>query len=127
MQSTRTKEMKIPETLEECYSVLESELPQEEREKLKAMSSDSLYQLHFGLGRTIRNEFGLWGEGPLYDWFDAQGVDQPDQISEYILNGFWLYLNGLPSGFDEAREISDRKKRAVIEAELRKTFPDRYT
>jgi len=52
---------------------------------------------HHTVGRTIRNEFGLWkgagacpvDEAPLYYWFHRHGLRHPDDMSAIVLELAW--------------------------------------
>ena len=49
-----------PETVEQCYEILDKLLKPEDIAEIKAMSHDQVFTMHFGLGMWMRNNFGLW-------------------------------------------------------------------
>src|SRR5215212_2676940 len=51
---------------------------------------------HHGLGTRLRNEWGLWRTGPLYEHLYALGLRHPDDMSATILTSFWRRLHGQP-------------------------------
>jgi hypothetical protein len=55
----------------------------------------------FGLGMWMRNNWGLWREARLARWFNAQGIEHPDDMSGIILDSFWRHLNGQPLELSE--------------------------
>ena len=84
---------KLPATLDEALTELGRLL--NPRQTAIVRSSDSI-EWHDTLGRALRNCWGLWGDGPLGDWFDRQGVRHPDDISAIVLESFRRRLNGQP-------------------------------
>lgn len=54
--------------------------------------------LHHNLGRTVRNQWGLWAEdSELRDHMKKRfGVDHPDDISSMVMMCSWQKLNGKP-------------------------------
>lgn len=87
--------MKIPEPLEECFVELKKLLSKEQLEEFKSTKEDDLVgYYHFGLGMWIRNNWGLWSDSPLVQYFKGIGIDHPDSMSEIILTWFHRYLNG---------------------------------
>jgi hypothetical protein len=79
-----------PKTLEEAHQQLEKLFPQDELAKIDAMKSESeMIKYHFGLGMGMRNEWGLWGGGPLAKHMNKLGFHHPDDMSGVILETFW--------------------------------------
>lgn len=79
-----------PKTLEEAHQLLEKMLPKEELAKIDAMKTeDEMIEFHFGLGRGLRNGWGLWGGGPLAQHMNKLGFRHPDDMSGVILETFW--------------------------------------
>lgn len=85
--------MKVPETLEECFVELKKLLSEEELEEFKGAKEDDLAGSHFGLGAWIRNNWGLWHDSPLTQYFRGIGVDHPDDMLATILTSFHRHLN----------------------------------
>jgi len=54
-----------------------------------------------GLGMWMRNNWGLWGDSRLADWFAEKGIDHPDDMSTIILKSFWRRLNDRPIALSE--------------------------
>lgn len=60
-------------------------------------AADFSTKYHDTIGRTIRNEFGLWkgvsgcpvNEAPLYYWFHRRGLRHPDDMSTIVLELVW--------------------------------------
>ena len=68
---------------------------------MRVGTEDDMTQYHMGLGMWMRNNWGLWGGSRLAAWFNAQGINHPDDMSGIILDSFWRYLNGKPIKLDE--------------------------
>ena len=82
-----------PKTCDAAVQWLLDELPEAERDNLASTKSEDLILLHFGLGRGIRNNFGLWG-GNLALIEDCSGdpAKHPDDVSMIIIERLWLAL-----------------------------------
>lgn len=92
--------IKVPETLEEAFEILESfEGSIEFKTKPEKTATG---ELHFWLGRWIRNNWGLWsGEGKLYEWFADQGIKHADDMSGVILTSFHRHMNNKPLDIED--------------------------
>ena len=91
----------IPADLDACFKELIAMLAPELVEKMRAGTEDDMIQHHFGLGLWMRNNWGLWGGSHLAKWFNARGIEHPDDMSGIILDSFWRYLNKKPVQLDE--------------------------
>jgi len=93
--------IKVPNTLEECFEVLKQKLhPDDFKQFKEADEKEALAMAHHGLGRTIRNDWGLWtsvqdtGEvNELASYFLKLGLTHPDDMSGMILTSFHRHLN----------------------------------
>jgi hypothetical protein len=84
-----------PKTLEECFAYLDQSLNEETKNEIRQLSEvEVISNLHFTLGMKIRNEWGLWGEGELKQYFESKGIMHPDDMSTVILTSYIEYLNG---------------------------------
>ena len=99
--------MDKPSTLEECIKAFKDILsPQDQIEILK-MPHNKLIMMHHGLGRWIRNNWGLWEkESPLYQHMLALGFCHPDDMSQAIIVEYWCRLNNQPSQLQNDIKIS---------------------
>jgi len=89
VQATKA-EAPPPKTLEEAHQRLEKLFPKDELAKIDAMKSESeMIEYHRGLGMRMRNEWGLWGGGPLAQHMSKLGFHHPDDMSGVILETFW--------------------------------------
>lgn len=92
----------VPETLEECFVQLKDFLDEDPDGGAEFMGTDDqnedvTYMYHHGLGRWIRNNWGLWKqEGPLYDWLVQLGLHHADDMSCVLLKSFWRHLHDKP-------------------------------
>lgn len=82
----------VPKTLEEAFEELKKG---EGIEGFKNGSEESISQYHHGLGRFLRNEWGLWGnENELCQFFNSIGIKHADDRSGIILTSLHRHLNG---------------------------------
>jgi len=75
-----------PATYEAAVECLDKILPPEHQAALA--SPDGAINGHFGLGMVIRNNWGLWNGGRLFQSMQALGFRHPDDMSGAILEGF---------------------------------------
>jgi hypothetical protein len=81
-----------PETYEAALDCLDRFLPPTQQATLAA--PDGAIDAHFSLGMFIRNNWGLWREGPLFRTMYAMGFRHPDDMSGAILEGFAAHERG---------------------------------
>lgn len=87
--------MTPPKNLEECFIRLKEVLYLEEIEILR-QNLNAPIELHHSLGRWIRNNWGLWSDSELKEYFKNLGLSHPDDMSGLILKSFYRHLNNLP-------------------------------
>lgn len=92
--------MKIPKDLEECFVFLDGVLVAEDKE-VATNDSNFAVLVHHTLGRTLRNDWGLWGNSVLAKWFKEKGIEHADDMSEIILTSYHRYLNSKPIELEE--------------------------
>jgi len=83
--------LNYPKTVTEAVDILMHILPKEDLAKLKSRSETDLFDLHFGLGQWIRNNFGLWEEN--YELMHNCGAKNQDDASLFIIRALWKNLN----------------------------------
>ena len=100
--------MSTPTNLEECFQQLEKILSEEDRQMFieeDKTGEDMTIRFHSGLGRWIRNNWGLWAQsGPLYEQMKTLGLEHPDDMSGVILTSYWRSLHGRPLGIKQQVE-----------------------
>lgn len=82
-----TEEYKSPEEIAQIFF---SELEEKDKNLLKnnVKSAEDMIIYHFGVGRQIRNRFGLWKEDNPYTNLDGE-ENNPDEVSHRILERIW--------------------------------------
>ena len=95
----------IPKDLDDCFKELNKLLEPSVIEELKNGSEEDLSRYHFGLGMWIRNNWGVWGDSRLGDYFREMGIWHPDDMSSIILVSYWRHLNDRPIQLDEQVEF----------------------
>ena len=87
--------MSNPKNLEECYEALNSLLSKEDIEDLKSMpEKKAAAEAHHGIGRWLRNNWGLWGSSDIKDYFKSLGIWHADDMSGIIIDSYHRHLNG---------------------------------
>lgn len=79
----------VPKNLKQAVERLIETFSDHELRKITKLGA-----LHFGLGRWIRNNWGLWGGGELQSWFHEKGIRHADDMSGIILESFRRELRG---------------------------------
>ena len=90
------KSKPLPKTVEQAVNILFSELSLKEKTAIANMQKDNLTDLHFSLGRFIRNEFNLLTDNEeLMDscrlLLGKQDL-HPDDASSVIIESLWKNL-----------------------------------
>jgi hypothetical protein len=98
-----------PTTYEAALNCLDSVLPAEMQAQLAA--PDGSIEAHFGLGMWIRNNWGLWQQGPLYHSMTDFGLEHPDDMSGAILEGFAARERG--ESYDVAARAVENRAEAT--------------
>jgi hypothetical protein len=92
-----------PKSYETALDCLDAHLTQEIKTGLN--ETDGVAIAHFGLGMWIRNNWGLWKDGPLAADMRRLGFTHPDDMSATILEGLVARMKGEP--YDLAAEAQD--------------------
>lgn len=85
MADTKTQ----PTTLEEAVIALRAALNDEDRACVLGQGRDfTSIQVRIQVTRWMRNNFGLWEQGPLYHHMKGLGYEHPDDMSARIYEEF---------------------------------------
>lgn len=112
----------IPTDLEDCFKELKKMLPADLVEKMKSAPEKKMIKYHFGLGRWMRNNWGLWSQSRLREYFKKLGLAHPDDMSSVILKSFWRHLNKKPLKVGEQVKYYQEYWKK-IKAKQKKTAP----
>lgn len=94
--------MSAPTTFKEALTEMKKSLFEKgDHDDFINMSRDELITLHSGWGRSLRNQWGLWQDSPLYQHMTSLGFQHPDDMSQALITECWLELRGLPSELDK--------------------------
>jgi len=91
----------IPTDLEGCFRELDKLMTENNKEEFRKSTPISY---HMGLGRNLRNRWGLWTSSKLQEYFLDLGVTHPDDMSGIILDSYHRYLSGKEIDLD--RQLS---------------------
>jgi len=109
----------IPKDLDDCFVQLKKLLKPADIEKMRVGTEGEMIHYHFSLGLWMRNNWGLWGGSRLAKWFNAQGINHPDDMSGIVLCSFWRHLNSKPIKLDEQVKYYKEYWKNVLEDEKR--------
>ncbi len=91
----------IPKDLEDSFVELKKILDPKLIEDIENMKEEVISGMHHGLGRHLRNNWGLWNDSVLAKWFNEKGIHHADDMSGIILDSFWRHLHSEPIKLDE--------------------------
>ncbi len=94
----------IPVDLEDCFLEMDKMLSEEFIEKIRTGDEEDLYVYHMSFGLWIRNNWGLWAESLLKDFFNSYEIFHPDDMSSIIITSYYRNLNDLPIDLSEQVE-----------------------
>lgn len=95
----------IPENLDDCLLTLDKLLDDTVKNEIK---TTDIADLHFGLGRWVRNSWKLWKGSRLQFWFTQQGIHEADDMSGVILSVYQEYLQ--KGVVDTSLRLEQKKK-----------------
>ncbi len=84
-------ENQFPSEFKECFVWL-SEL--EGFQAFLKTKENDLVMFHLTVGMALRNEFKLWYNSPLTDYFNSIGIFHADDMSEILLTSLHRLTNG---------------------------------
>jgi len=103
--------IQIPTTLQEALQELESQLEDEEKEKIRNLGEDEFVTLsHMFMGQKLRNLWLYPKDSPLREFFKAEGLSHEDDMSDIILRSFYRHLRGEDIRYEEQLETKPRYK-----------------
>ena len=91
----------LPNSVEECYVMLDEYLTEEEISLIKNMTQDELEMERYTLGVWIRDNWLYPRHSKLPVLFDEYGIWSKDKMAKTILEGYYKYLNGLPCSLED--------------------------
>ena len=101
----------IPTTLQEALLELESQLEDEEKDKIRNLGEDEFVTLsHMFMGQKLRNLWLYPKDSPLREFFRAEGLFHEDHMSDIILRSFYRHLKGEDIRYEEQLEGKPRYK-----------------
>ena len=86
----------VPQTLEEALDALELRGSGQFHAAMNREDETVPLTMHEGLGRWIRNNWGLYDHGKLYQQLSAMGFKNIDDMSNAILTAYWRRLHHRP-------------------------------
>jgi hypothetical protein len=92
------KSENIPKNIEECFQEM---LKFGNLDDFKRLSEqEAVATTHHTVGRWIRNNWGLWEDSILKEYFVSFGIQHPDDMSGLVILFFHRHLNQKPINFD---------------------------
>lgn len=85
----------IPKNLKDAMSFLNCKWSITQKNEFKKIPEDDVAaKCHLGMGRWLRNNWGLWKcESEIYKYFGNLGVSHPEDISSIIILSFHRFLH----------------------------------
>jgi hypothetical protein len=86
----------VPRTLEEALTTLQRAGSGAFLARFRSEDETFAVSSRDDPGRWIRNLWGLWDRGPLYQDLERYGLHEPDDTAAVILTSFWRRQHGRP-------------------------------
>jgi hypothetical protein len=109
----RGPEPDAPRTLDEAVTRLRNTLSPETLERFRTSDESVVHEHHFGLGLSIRNDWGLWAGGPLHDDLTSLGLQHADDMSALLFTCLWRSIHGVPWRVEEEVRLYQAYGRAA--------------
>lgn len=91
----------IPHNLEEAFEWIDKYVV-DIKDFIKCDEDEAIGMSHHGLGRWLRNNWGLWKEdSPMAFYFMTLGIKHADDMSGIILTSYWRHKNNKPLELDK--------------------------
>lgn len=92
----------IPTNLSECFDRLDEifkDAPIEYESFKNTSEEEAVIILHYGLGKWIRNNWGLWeGNSTIFKVLSSMHLWHADDMSTLILTSYHRHINDIPLG-----------------------------
>ena len=102
-----------PKTVDEAVLLLIEKLGPENCQTVAAIKTETelIGKLHHGLGRWVRNNFGLWQNNKaLQEATGVSGPDDADDASGVILRALWEFLKSADGATIISKEMTDESR-----------------
>ncbi len=90
----------VPTNLSECFDRLDEifqEAPLEYKNFKSSSEEEAVITLHYGLGKWIRNNWGLWeGNSPISKTLYSMHLWHAEDMSTLILTSYHRHINNKP-------------------------------
>jgi len=85
---------RVPSSLEEALSLLDSALTKEEKEAWRSMTAARMFDLQARIARTLRSDWSLLeSDTALRIYFRELGLDDAEEVSLLIIDAYWRRYN----------------------------------
>lgn len=87
---------------------------------LETLSRSESYMCiyHHGFGVWLRNNWGLWGETRLVEYFNRLGITHADDMSSIILVSYWRKLHNVPLDLSDQIKMYQEYWKVVMTSDL---------
>lgn len=100
-----------PTNLTEALQELESQLSDEDKEKIRDLGEDEFVTLsHMSMGHKLRNLWLYPKDSPLRKFFLDEDLFHEDDMSDIVLRSFYRYLQDENIRYEEQLETKPRYK-----------------
>lgn len=86
----------IPENLTEAIVEVDRIMGTRGRHETLSRSESDMCMYHHTFGSWLRNNWGLWGDTRLVEYFNRLGITHADDMSGIILVSYWRTLHNVP-------------------------------
>lgn len=110
----------IPKDLTDAFIQLNKLIDEPSRKKFKEVSEDeAAHKLHFSLGRWIAVNWGFYEGSRLSKFISGLGIDNPDDMSRFVIISYHRNLNRKPLDVKSQVEFYKAKHQQEKEARMK--------
>ena len=113
----------IPKDLDDSLAQLNKLFTADDIRRIKAAPEADMFEYQLGWGTWLRNDWGLWNGSRLAQWFEAQGVHHPDDMSSIILDSYWRRVHARPVRLEDQVKYYQDVWRKAEEVQKKNAHP----
>jgi len=85
--------MEFQKNIDEAISELDKNISDSVKVEIQEMSEkEFIANSHFSIGKNMRNNWNLWKDSQLTNYFKNKGINHPDDMSSIILTSYYRYV-----------------------------------
>ncbi len=104
-----------PKTNAEAVACLDRHLTPAAKARIGKTAAKDMAVERVALGFWIRNNWGLWSNGPLAIFFLQKGVFANETMSDKVIDGYWLKVHGCNLDWNDMGKVTAAINAAALD------------